>query len=89
MQPIYVYLSGLAATFALLHRLWSYAPLERAFFGAAGIGLSVYLVLLLGHAFTRYIAKQAEAAKQAAEPEEETDEQEEKTTLPEKVSKEA
>ena len=69
MQPIYVYLSGLAAAFTLLHRLGSYAPIERAFIGAAGAGLGVYVVLVLGHAVVRFIAERPRPEEPAAESE--------------------
>ena len=59
MRPLFVYLSALAATFTLLHRLWSYAPLSTAFLGAAGVGLGVYAVLTVGYFFVRQIAERA------------------------------
>ena len=66
MQPIFAYLSGLAATIILLHRLWSYAPLGRTFTTAAIIGLGVYMVLLGGYAFVRYIATRPEPEEETA-----------------------
>ena len=59
MRPLFVYLSALTAAFTLLHRLWSYAPLETAFLGAAGVGISVYAVLSVSHLLIRQIVERA------------------------------
>ena len=64
MRPLFVYLSALAATFTLLHRLWSYTPLETAFLGAAGVGVGVYAVLSVSYLLVQRIAERAELEKE-------------------------
>lgn len=57
MQSIFTQFSGLVGLLVFLHQLWDYAPVERAVVLAAGSGMAVYLVLLIGHAAIRHIVE--------------------------------
>ena len=58
MRSITVQISGLAGIVVFLNYLWENASLEQAIMAGFGVGIGVYLVLILGEILIRQILAQ-------------------------------
>jgi predicted lipid-binding transport protein (Tim44 family) len=55
MRALYIHISGLAGLLVFLKEVLNYAPLERTILVSATTGLTVYLMLIVGHTIVRRI----------------------------------
>jgi hypothetical protein len=55
MRALYIHISGLAGLLVFLKEVLNYAPLERTILVSATTGLTVYLMLIVGHTIVQRI----------------------------------
>lgn len=55
MRALYLHISGLVSLLVFLKEVLNYAPLERTILVAATTGLTVYLMLIVGHTIVQQI----------------------------------
>lgn len=55
MRALYIHISGLAGLLVFLKEVLNYAPIERTILVAATTGLTVYLMLIVGHSIVQRI----------------------------------
>lgn len=73
MRALYIHISGLVGLLVFLREVLNYAPIERTILVAATTGLTVYLMLIVGHTIVQQIMAYSPPAsssskKQAAGP---------------------
>lgn len=55
MRALYIHISGLVGLLVFLKEVLNYAPLERTILVSATTGLTVYLMLIVGHTIVQHI----------------------------------
>lgn len=55
MRALYIHISGLVGLLVFLREVLNYAPIERTILVAATTGLTVYLMLIVGHSIVQRI----------------------------------
>lgn len=55
MRALYLHISGLVGLLVFLREVLNYAPLERTILVATTTGLTVYLMLIVGHTIVQHI----------------------------------
>lgn len=63
-----MHVSGLIGLLVLLNQLWRFAPIEHAILRSIGVGLSIYLLLVLGYTIVLYYQKVAPRIQPPAPP---------------------